>query len=70
MVVEGKLDNGVRVAAVVDGALEEIKSGAVVVQERAGVAVDLFVDFVDQIVQLLLLVRRDSKILDSLHPLA
>ncbi len=69
MVVKGKLDDRIRVTAVVDAALKKIEAGAVVVEERAGVAVDLFVDLVDQFVELSLFVRRHLKMLDSLDPL-
>ena len=59
MVVKWKFNDGVGIAAVVDGALQEEEAGAVVVQEGAGVGLDLFIDLVDQLVKLLLLRRSD-----------
>ena len=59
VVVKRKFNDSVGIAAVVDGALQEEEAGAVVVQEGAGVGLDLFIDLVDQLVKLLLLRRSD-----------
>ena len=59
VVVKWKFNDSVGIAAVVDGALQEEEAGAVVVQEGAGVGLDLFIDLVDQLVKLLLFRRSD-----------
>ena len=69
MVVEGKFNNCIGIAAMIDGALKEVKARAVIVQERSCMAVNLLVNFVDQSIELLFFVWTDPKFFNSLHPL-
>lgn len=58
VIVERKFNDGIGVAAVVDGALQEEEARAVVVQEGARVSLNLLIDLVDQLVKLFLFRRR------------
>ena len=69
VIVEREFNDSIWIAAVIDRALKEEKSRAIIIKERSCVSFDFLINLIDQEIQLFLFFRTDAKILNSLHPL-